>query len=72
MQGKPDVYPRNGDIVGAWAQIVYDDNQFIEVSVCVHFLNTFEFDIECHSSWKCCILRPLEREIANSIMSVLS
>ena len=41
MQGKPDVYPRYGDIKGAWAQGNRDDNQSIEVIV-------VDFEIECH------------------------
>jgi len=41
VQGKPDVYPRYGDIIGAWAQRNIDDNQLIEVIV-------VDFEIECH------------------------
>lgn len=41
MQGKPNVYPRYGDIAGSWAQRNRDGNQFIEVIV-------VDSEIECH------------------------
>lgn len=31
VEGQSTVYPNYGDIPGAWAQAVLDENQFIEV-----------------------------------------